>query len=111
MQYLRSFKFEDLTYRGTIEFRSSCCQPVKDSFTVSAFHIGLIENLDKLKNLLDNDSVIYTHGYSADEMKKMLSMREIPEFINKSDLKSRLIEILNLSSEGLDRRGHDEKIL
>lgn len=111
LQYLRSFKFEDLTYRGTIEFRSSCCQPVKDSFTVSAFHIGLIENLDKLKNLLDNDSIIYTHGYSADEMKKTLSMREIPEFINKSDLKSRLIEILDLSSEGLDRRGYGEKIL
>ena len=28
LQYLRSFKFEDLTFRGTVEFRSVCEQPV-----------------------------------------------------------------------------------
>ena len=30
LQYLRSFKFEDLTFRGTVEFRSVCEQPVKE---------------------------------------------------------------------------------
>ena len=29
LEYLRTFKFEDLTYRGTIEYRSSCCQPIQ----------------------------------------------------------------------------------
>ncbi|MCH5213226.1 MAG: glutamylcysteine synthetase, partial [Oscillospiraceae bacterium] len=28
--YLRTFKFEDLTFRGTIEYRSVCCQPISD---------------------------------------------------------------------------------
>jgi gamma-glutamylcysteine synthetase len=35
ISYLRTFKFEDLTYRGTIEFRSSCCQPIGDVMTVA----------------------------------------------------------------------------
>lgn len=30
LEYLRSYKFEDLTFRGTIEYRSACCQPVSD---------------------------------------------------------------------------------
>ena len=111
LEYLRSFKFEDLTYRGTIEFRSSCCQPISHSFTVSAFHIGLIEKLDSLKNLLDGDDVIYSHGYNADELKKMLSLREIPEFIDKKKLKSRLLDILDMASAGLEERGYGEKIL
>ena len=38
LKYLRSFKFEDLTFRGTVEYRSSCTQPVKDVMTVAAFH-------------------------------------------------------------------------
>ena len=36
LEYLRTFKFEDLTYRGTIEYRRACCQPIKDAMTVAA---------------------------------------------------------------------------
>lgn len=41
IEYLRTFKFEDITYRGTIEFRSVCCQPISDSMVVAAFHLGI----------------------------------------------------------------------
>ena len=41
LEYLRTFKFEDLTFRGTIEYRSSCCQPLSEALTVAAFHTGL----------------------------------------------------------------------
>ncbi|MFQ9792099.1 MAG: hypothetical protein ACLRX7_01780 [Acutalibacteraceae bacterium] len=44
MEYLRSYKFEDLTFRGTIEYRSACCQPVSECMCVAAFHVGLQEN-------------------------------------------------------------------
>lgn len=49
--YLRSFKFEDLTFRGTVEFRSVCEQPVKEIMASAAFHTGLIENLHVLQRL------------------------------------------------------------
>lgn len=45
IEYLRTFKFEDITYRGTIEFRSVCCQPISDSMVVAAFHLGIKNNL------------------------------------------------------------------
>ena len=53
IDYLRTFKFEDLTYRGTIEFRSCCTQPIADSMTVGAFHLGLQKRLDQLEVLLE----------------------------------------------------------
>lgn len=48
IQYLRTYKFEDLTYRGTIEFRSVCCQPFRDAMTVAAFHMGLMTEVEEL---------------------------------------------------------------
>lgn len=111
LQYLRSFKFEDLTYRGTIEFRSCCCQPVSDSMTVAAFHVGLKENLQKLKQLLENDRVIYSHGFGAPELQRLFSYRKLPSFADKKQLSQRLEEILDLAAEGLKGRGFGEESL
>lgn len=108
-QYLRTFKFEDLTFRGTIEFRSSCCQPISDSMTVAAFHIGLMENVSALKQLIDDDTVIYSHGYNATELQRMFSNRELPHFADKEQVSQMLIKILGLAEEGLKRRKHGEE--
>lgn len=109
LAYLRTFKFEDLTFRGTIEFRSSCCQPIKDSMTVAAFHIGLIENVPTLKKLLEDDTVIYSHGYDSSELQRIFSNREIPSFADKQKISQKLIEILDLAADGLKSRGHGEE--
>ncbi len=110
LKYLRTFKFEDLTYRGTVEFRSSCCQPISESMTVAAFHIGLLEQLGELQNLLSGDNVIYSHGYSASELQRMLSKKELPDFIDRESLKTELLEILDISKSGLRHRNMDEEI-
>ena len=65
--YLRSYKFEDLTYRGTIEFRSVCEQPVSEIMAPAAFHAGLMEMVPELSALLDADRSIYQQGYSPAE--------------------------------------------
>ncbi len=111
IEYLRTFKFEDLTFRGTIEFRSTCCQPIGDSMTVAAFHLGLINNLPKIKKLLNEDKVIYSSGYTTEELQKMFSKRNLPEFVDKNALRDMLISILNISKEGLSERGMQEEIL
>ena len=59
MKDLRTFKFADLTYRGTIEYRSACEQPITDVFTHAAFHAGLAEVIDELSDLLAPDHVLY----------------------------------------------------
>ena len=111
IKYLRPFKFENLTFRGTIEYRSVCTQPVKDSMTVGAFHLGLKHNLDKLNIILDNDQTIYHKGYNATELRKLLIRKDLPDFINKNDLYKLTKTIVDLSYEGLEKRGYGEEIL
>ena len=83
LQYLRSFKFEDLTFRGTIEFRSVCEQPVKEIMASGAFHAGLMENLHKLTEILEQDDVIYHKGYNASELRRMFVKREGNGFFSR----------------------------
>ena len=48
----RSDQYQDLTIRGTVEFRSVCTQPLDRTFASAAFHLGLLVNLDKLEPYL-----------------------------------------------------------
>ena len=111
LEYLRTFKFEDLTFRGTIEYRSSCCQPLSEALTVAAFHTGLKEKLYELKEIVENDKVIYSHGFNATELQKLLSKQKLPDYIDERAIERQLIRILDLSSEGLIQRGLGEETL
>jgi gamma-glutamylcysteine synthetase len=110
LQYLRTFKLEDLTYRGTIEFRSCCCQPIRDSMTVAAFHVGLIEMLPKLKELLAQDHVLYGHGQNAEALRKAFCKGIMLEFIDRDQLQHLILSILDLAQIGLERRGKKESV-
>lgn len=83
IKYLRPFKFINLTFRGTVEFRSICTQPIRDSMCVAAFHLGLKDKLDELEDIITNDTVLYHRGYTAGELRKLLIQEKLPEFINK----------------------------
>lgn len=107
--YLRTFKFEDLTFRGTVEYRSACCQPITDVMTVAAFHVGLAEKLGALDELLKNDTVLYQNGYNAAELRAALVRRELPSFIDADALYTLAAEVLRLCREGLRERGEGEE--
>ncbi len=110
IKYLRPFKFINLTFRGTVEFRSICTQPIKDSMCVAAFHLGLKDKLDELDQILVDDNVIYHKGYTASELRKLLVQEQIPSFIDKKDLCSLSKEIVDLAKCGLNERGIGEEI-
>ncbi|MEE0902084.1 MAG: hypothetical protein UIB31_06105 [Methanobrevibacter sp.] len=110
IKYLRPFKFINLTFRGTVEFRSICTQPIKDSMCVAAFHLGLKDNLDDLSCIIDNDDVIYHNGYTASELRKLLIHDEVPSFIDKNDLCRLSKDIVDLAADGLKNRGIGEEI-
>ena len=110
LTYLRTYKFEDPTYRGTIEYRSSCSQPFSDALTVAAFHLGLADQVGELEELLEKDPVLYHHGYSATELRKILNRRRWPEFINREGLRKLLLQVLELAGNGLKDRGYGEEI-
>lgn len=109
INYLRTYKFEDLTFRGTIEFRSVCSQPFRDAMTVAAFHTGLMNAPKKLANLLEHDHTLYHHGYSATELRKIMNLVEWPAFINRHQLKLLCFKVLDLSYNGLKQRGCGEE--
>ncbi len=107
--YLRTFKFEDLTFRGTVEFRSSCCQPISDVMTVAAFHLGLLSKTVQLRELLEQDSSLYHNGYTAAELRRQLVRRELPAYINQEELYRLAGRVLDLCREGLAERGEGEE--
>ena len=111
IKYLRTFKFEDLTFRGTVEFRSVCCQPIKDSMTVAAFHVGAKNRLAELDRLFSEDEVLYNNGYTAAELRKMLINTKIPGFINQDELYSLAGKVLEIVSDGVKERGLGEENL
>lgn len=108
--YLRTFKFEDLTYRGTVEFRSSCCQPISDVMTVSAFHSGLLNKTAELDDVMKKDASIYNKGYNAVELRRQLVCREQPSFIDTDGMYKLAESVLDLCKQGLKERGFGEEI-
>ena len=100
IDYLRAFKFINLTFRGTVEFRSVCTQPIRDTMSVAAFH---------LNEFISKDRVIYHKGYTASELRKLLIQDEIPSFINKKELCKLTNNILDIAKEGLSQRGLGEE--
>ena len=109
LAYLRSYKFEDLTYRGTIEFRSVCEQPVSEIMTPSAFHAGLVEMVPELTALLDADKSVYQQGYSPAELRELFNRRDLPAFLDREAASDLIVKVLDLAKEGLKRRGMGEE--
>ena len=110
IKYLRPFKFINLTFRGTVEFRSVCTQPIRDSMSVAAFHLGLKERLDELEYLINDDNVIYHKGYTAGELRKLLIQDELPVFIDRNDLCRLTKNVVDLADSGLKERGIGEEV-
>ncbi|MBQ1546121.1 MAG: glutamylcysteine synthetase [Clostridia bacterium] len=109
LRFLRTFKFEDLTYRGTIEFRSVCCQPISDCMTTAAFHLGLMNELDKLSEVFDSDTVLYHHGYTASELRHLFVRGIVPECIEQDKLWERAKEVTDIAYNALQKRGMGEE--
>ncbi|MCD8026233.1 MAG: glutamylcysteine synthetase [Clostridiales bacterium] len=109
LDYLRTYKFEDLTFRGTVEYRSCCCQPIKDSMTVAAFHLGLKNKIHELNEMMTNDEVIYHHGYTDFELRKLFIRNEIPKFVDEDNLYRLTKDVVDLAYKGLSERGYGEE--
>jgi gamma-glutamylcysteine synthetase len=111
LEFLRSFKFEDLTFRGTIEFRSGCTQPVREIMALAAFHAGLIENLSELTELLNNNTVIYNNGYTPSQLRDMFNRGIFPSFVDTDNLSKLLNKVVSIANDGLVKRNMNEQNL
>ena len=103
----RSYQFQDLTTRGTVEFRSVCTQPLDRTFASATFHLGLLVNLDKLEAYLETAPFFESFGRDYKSLrrqfsKKRLSDEEIAGIVQFSK------DLLAIAEQGLKIRGQQE---
>ena len=110
LAYFRTFKFQDPTFRGTVEFRSVCSQPLRERLSVSAFHLGLISCLDETERLLARETALIGHGLSTAQLRDMFNHEIWPDFIDRSALRKTLLEILGAAERALRLRGENEEV-
>ena len=105
----RSYQFQDLTTRGTIEFRSVCTQPFLATFAPAAFHLELLVNLERLENILKDSPFFEAFDFDYPRIRRLFSKKDISD----TDLKLifPLTEALLVCAEdGLKSRGFGEEI-
>lgn len=101
----RSYHYEDLTKRGTVEFRSVCTQSLNQTLTPPAFHLGLITNITGFKNFIARSNI------SSDDV---VSLRRQFARLSLTQEQERLIKkmsqgILECSEMGLKMRNLGEE--
>lgn len=103
----RSYQYQDLTTRGTVEFRSVCTQPLNRTFASAAFHLGLLLHLDKLEAYLQSAPFFNTFGRDYKSLRRQFSKKMLTD-----EEESAIVEfskgLLLLAEEGLEKRGKQE---
>ena len=105
----RSYQFQDLTTRGTIEFRSVCTQPFSSTFAPAALHLGLLVNLETLESILKDTSLFEVFDYDYPRIRCLFSKKAI----SKDDFKLILPlteALLTCAEDGLKNRGFGEEV-
>ena len=107
LQTHRSYQYQDLTTRGTVEFRSVCTQPLNRTFAATAFHLGLLVNLDKLEAYLQSAPFFIRFGRDYKSLRRQFSKKVLTD-----EEETAIVEfskgLLLLAEEGLEKRGKQE---
>ena len=103
----RSYQYQDLTTRGTVEFRSVCTQPLERTFASAAFHLGLLVNLEKLESYLEIAPFFKAFGRNYKSLRRQFSKKKLTD-----EEETAIIEfskdLLLLAEEGLEMRNKQE---
>ena len=107
--YHRSYQYQDLTTRGTIEFRSTCAQPLNRTFAPAAFHLGLLVHLDKLEAYLRTAPFFTTAGRDYKLLRRQFSKKKLTDEEEAAVLEFSK-DLLTLAEEGLEKRDKQEMV-
>ena len=103
----RSYQYQDLTTRGTIEFRSVCTQPLDRTFASAAFHLGLLVNLDKLEAYLETAPFFERFGRDYKSLRRQFSKKQLTNE-EKAGVVQFSKDLLSITEQGLKMRGQQE---
>jgi len=104
----RSYQFQDLTARGTVEFRSVCTQPLETTFAPIAFELGLFVELEKLESYLEDSSFFKNEEQDYRKLRKKYS-KKILSKEEKEAIQSFSKDLLDIAEAGLMKRGYGEE--
>lgn len=104
----RSYQFQDLTARGTVEFRSVCTQPLETTFAPIAFELGLFVELKKLENYLEDSSFFKNEEQDYRKLRKKYSKKILIKK-EKEAIQSFSKDLLDIAKAGLIKRGYREE--
>lgn len=100
----RSDQYQDLTIRGTVEFRSVCTQPLDRTFASAAFHLGLLVNLDKLEPYLGTAPFFKEFGCNYKSLRRQFSKKKLTDEEERTIVQFSKALFL-LAEKGLRMRG------
>lgn len=103
----RSYQFQDLTARGTVEFRSVCTQPLETTFAPIAFELGLFVELEKLENYLEHCS-FFKNEEDYRKLRKKYS-KKILSNKEEETIQSFSKDLIDIARAGLIKRGYGEE--
>ncbi|RSI63582.1 gamma-glutamylcysteine synthetase [Streptococcus oralis] len=105
----RSYQYQDLTTRGTVEFRSVCTQPLDRTFASAAFHLGLLVNLDQLETYLQKAPFFIIFGRDYKPLRRQFSKKKLTDEEEAAILEFSK-DLLTLAEEGLEKRDKQEMV-
>ena len=106
--YHRSYQYQDLTTRGTIEFRSTCAQPLNRTFAPAAFHLGLLANLDEVTAYLKDCDFFKLEGRAYKALRRKYSQIDLTQ-TEQDAIRSFASDLLQLAIKGLKKRKKGEE--
>ena len=106
--YHRSYQYQDLTTRGTIEFRSTCAQPLNRTFAPAAFHLGLLANLEEVTAYLKDCDFFKLEGRAYKDLRRKYSQIELTQ-ADQDSIQSFASDLLQLAFKGLEKRKKGEE--
>ena len=104
----RSYQFQDLTARGTVEFRSVCTQPLETTFAPIAFELGLFVQLENLENYLEHCSFLKNEKQDYRKLRKKYSKKILSEK-EEETIQSFSKDLIDMARVGLIKRGYGEE--
>lgn len=107
-QWHRSYQYQDLTKRGTVEFRSVCAQPLDQTFAPTAFHTGLLANLEELEEMLSRTDFLRAYQHDYKRIRRIFSQKTLTP-TEYQTIRPFAEQVLSCAIQGLKKRGYGEE--
>ena len=97
-----------MTTRGTIEFRSTCAQPLDRTFAPAAFHLGLLANIEEVTAYLKDCNFFKLEGRNYKRLRRKYSQIELTQ-ADQDSIQLFAADLLQLAIKGLEKRKEGEE--